>query len=231
MSSAPRLPPISPPTASAFMASLFMERMIRFLLPYFTVITPDLALARAEILQTLASYGARTRSEMLNTVQIIAYGFAGLEMLEEGRAQELSPSMRLRYHGCANNLNRSCHLNEQALSKQLARDLPPAQPHAEPTDNVPDAEAAHILHQAEAAIEARRNSVTPARPAARPQATSASQQTSAVQAAAQQERHNRLWGGAMMDALAGIGMPVQLVAAPDAAPRQPSPAPMTPPTA
>jgi hypothetical protein len=148
------------------MASLFMERMIRFLLPYFTVITPDLALARAEILQTLASYGARTRSEMLNTVQIIAYGFAGLEMLEEGRAQELSPSMRLRYHGCANNLNRSCHLNEQALSKQLARDLPPAQPHAEPTDNVPDAEAAHILHQAEAAIEARRNSVTPARPAA-----------------------------------------------------------------
>lgn len=40
--------------------SLFLERMILFLRPYFLSITPDHDLARAEILETLASYGART---------------------------------------------------------------------------------------------------------------------------------------------------------------------------
>ncbi len=46
--------------------SPFAERLIRFLVPFFLTITPDLDAARMEVLETLASYGARTRSEFLN---------------------------------------------------------------------------------------------------------------------------------------------------------------------
>jgi hypothetical protein len=97
--------PTSPFMASPFMASPFMERLIRFLVPYFIVVTPDLEAARAEVLETLASYGARTRSEMLNAIQIIAFGLSALETLGEAKTDEMSPSMRLRFRGCANNLN------------------------------------------------------------------------------------------------------------------------------
>jgi hypothetical protein len=139
---------------------------------------------------------------MLNAAQIIAFGFAALETLDEAKASEVSPSMRLRYRGCANNLNRSCQRNEKALASQLSRDVPPApQPHAEPIDDVPEAHAAEMIRLAETAIQTHRNAAAASR-ATEPQPTPASQI----------ERRNRVWGGAMMGALAGMGMPVQLVA-------------------
>ncbi|MDB5400525.1 MAG: hypothetical protein JWQ55_2543, partial [Rhodopila sp.] len=63
-----------------------MERLIFFLMPYFTAATADLTLARLEVLETLASYGARTRSELLNAVQVIAFSFSTLDTLHEAKA-------------------------------------------------------------------------------------------------------------------------------------------------
>ncbi|MDR3531892.1 MAG: hypothetical protein P4L90_15260 [Rhodopila sp.] len=184
-------------------ASPFLDRMILFLMPYFLKITPDFDVARAEILETLASYGARTRSEVLNAVQIIAFGFSALDVLAEAKAIEMSPSMKLRYRGCANSLNRSCQQNEKTLAKRLACDLPDAAPAAEPADDISEAEVQEVLQQTRAKIETYRNRLSGARPATGPHAIPASQP----------ERHNRLWSGAMMDALAGTGAPVQSAAA------------------
>ena len=108
--------------------SAFLDRLILFLLPYFLTVTPDVELARAEIVQTLASYGARTRAEMLSAVQIIAFSFSALDVLAEASMMDTPPVTRLRFHGCANALNRSCQQNERMLARRLACDLPAAAP-------------------------------------------------------------------------------------------------------
>jgi hypothetical protein len=178
-------------------------------MPYFTAITPDLNLARTEILETLASYGARSRSEMLNAAQIIAFGFSTLDALAEAKAPEISPSMRLRNRGCANNLNRSGQQNEQTLAKRLASDLPNApEPAAEPLNDVPEAEFEQALQHAQAQIATYRDRRSAARPGLLP---------TRARAPAEEAENNRLWGSAMMNILSEMGMPVQ------PAPASPSP--------
>ena len=103
--------PILP--ASPILASAFLERLLAFLVPFFAGFTSDLAAARAEALETLTSYGARTRAELLCAMQIIVFSFAALETMAEAGKPEMSPSMRIRYRGCANNLNRSSQKAEQ----------------------------------------------------------------------------------------------------------------------
>jgi hypothetical protein len=175
-------------------SSLFMERMIRFLMPYFAAITPDLAAARADILETLASYGARTRSEMLSAVQIIAFGCSALDTLAEAKATEMSASQRLRFRGCANNLNRSCQTNEKSLTRQMSCDAPAAAaPDAELIVNISDAEVDEITRRAQEAVETYRNRLTANRPSAGQPATNA----------ARKERHSPIWTGLMTDALGG----------------------------
>ena len=93
-------------------------------MPYFLNAAPSIEEARAEILETLASYGARTRQEFLLAAQIIAFGLTTLDMLADAKAMEMSPSMRLRYRGCANSLNRASQQTEKALAKLLTCDLP-----------------------------------------------------------------------------------------------------------
>jgi hypothetical protein len=184
--------------------SPFLERLIRFLIPFFIGVTPDLDAARAEILETLASYGARTRAEMLNAAQIVAYGLSGLEMLGEAKAPTMSSSLRLRFRACANGLNRAGQQNEKALAKRLTCDLPDAaEPGAEPVNDVPDADVLEITQQAQAKIDSYRNRLSGARPATSPQAIPA----------AQPNGNKRLWGEAMMDALAQMGAPAQPAAA------------------
>jgi hypothetical protein len=209
---------MTPQPASA--TSLFIERIIRFLLPYFTAISPDLDLARQEIMETLTSYGARTRSEMLNAAQTIALGgFAALDALREASAADMPAPLRLRFLGCANNLNRSCRLNEKALARQQAGDVQVAKPTAipvakpaaipvadlaaDPVDNLADAETEAVILQAQAAIQAR---------------CATGRSVAAPPAVTDTTKHNRVWGGAMMDALAAMGMPVQLVPATPTAP-------------
>lgn len=102
----------------------FLESIIRLLMPFFLGAAADIDAARADILHTLASYGARTRTELLHAAQIIAFSMSTLETLAEAKDGDLSPNMRLRLRGCANGLSRSGQQNEKALDQSLAYDPP-----------------------------------------------------------------------------------------------------------
>ena len=104
----------------------FLETIIAFLLPYFSAASRDKHEARSEILDTLAAYETRTRAEMLQAAHIIAFGMTTLDVLAEAKTAEMSQSMRLRYRGCANNLNRSTLQTEKALDQRLGDELPAA---------------------------------------------------------------------------------------------------------
>lgn len=146
----------------------FRERLVLFLLPYFLAVTSDFEVARAEVLETLASYGARTRSELISAARIIAFSFSALDTLYEAKATDMTPSMRLRFNGCANGLNRSCHQNEQLLAKRLACDLPGVTIAAsEPADAMPEAEFEAAIQQAQAHIATYRNRLSAAPPRSR----------------------------------------------------------------
>jgi hypothetical protein len=69
----------------------FVEYLIHTLMPFFLDIAPDIDTARSEILQTLASYGARTRAEFLNAAQIIACSLSAMDALGEARRPEPCP--------------------------------------------------------------------------------------------------------------------------------------------
>jgi hypothetical protein len=188
------------PTSPTLHPSLFLDRVVRFLIPYYLPITADLAVARADILETLACYGARTRAEVLNAVQVIAFGFSALDTLAEAKAmeQEMSPVLRLRYRGCANSLHRSGQQAEKTLERRLACDRPNTpRLAAEPVNDIPDAEAAELLQQTCVRIDTTRNRLSGAHPAALPQTNPASPQD-----------HTRWFSNsAIMQALSGQGMP------------------------
>lgn len=200
----PKAPP-TPPTPSNQTptphANPFLERLILFLLPYFLPVCPDHAVARAEIIETLASYGATSRSEVINAARVIAFSFAALDTLAEAKEPGLSPSLRLRHKGCANNLNRSCQQNERMLADRLARPAPEApQPGQEPLADVPDTEFHAAIQQAEASIASHRSRL------AAPQSP---RLPSRPLPPAEKARNDRLWGAAMVNILAEMGMPVQ----------------------
>jgi len=142
------------PTTGQRQADGFMEHLIRFLMPLFLSFTSTDEEARAEILDTLASYGARTRQEYLHAAQIIAFGLTALDALAEAKATEMTPAMRLRYRGCANSLNRACQQNEKALARLRACDVPAA---PEPRDDTSEEHLHEALRQAQARIDATRN--------------------------------------------------------------------------
>lgn len=149
----------------------FADRLVAFLMPYWAGVTKDYDLARADVESTIASYGARTQAELINAVQIIANSFAALEMLAQVKLQhqDLSPTLHLRYRGCANSLSRSCQYAQKALDKRLACDAPQApQPAAEPHADVSEDDAADILRRTQAAIDACRNRLASAQPATLP---------------------------------------------------------------
>lgn len=101
-------------------SSSFLNRLIRFLMPFFLDTDGDVETAQQEILETLASYGARTRAELLSAAQIVAYSMSALEALNEAKGDDLSPAMRLRLRGCANGMNRASQQNETTLAKRIA---------------------------------------------------------------------------------------------------------------
>jgi hypothetical protein len=186
----------SPPHANPF-----VERLILFLMPYFLPVAVDPAVARAEILETLGSYGGRTRAEVINAARIIAFSFSALDTLAEATAEDLSASMRLRYKGCANNLNRSCQQNEQNLAMRLACDLPEAiEQSTELVNDVPDHEYQKAVQHAHDEIAAHRDRLDAARSPNLP-----SRRASTTQ----QAENDRIWGSVMMEVLSEMGMPVQ----------------------
>ena len=184
--------------------SRFLETIVRFLMPFFLGTTVDIDAARAEILETLESYGTRTRSEMLNAAQIIAFGMSALATLAEAQAPDLSPSLRLRFRGCANGLNRSGQQNERTLDRRLACDVPEMIAlMAEPIDDISDEDSRDILIQVRAQIDSYRNRLSGARPATH---SAADVHT---MPASKDQRNNRLSDEATMKAMGQMGMPVE----------------------
>ncbi len=145
-------------------SSLFFKRLVCYLMPYFSPLTNNLDHAEADIIETLASYGARTRSELLNVVQIIAYGMSGLELLAIAKGDTaLSVSQHIRLRGCANNLNRSAHLAEKTLNNRLKCDLPTKSGILDeaPVNDTATAQTEEILHRIDTRIAAARAAANP----------------------------------------------------------------------
>jgi hypothetical protein len=148
----------------------FLEHLIHFLMPFFLNAAPSIEEARAEILETLASYGARTRQEFLHAAQIIAFGLSTLDMLADAKATEMSTSMRLRYRGCANSLNRAGQQSERSLAKLLSCDLPEStEPAPEPLNDISELDLREALREAKAKLDTTRNRLSDPGPTTQPQ--------------------------------------------------------------
>ena len=140
--------------------SIYLDRLVCYLMPYFLPMTTSMDLARKEILETLKSYGARTRAELLNVVQIIAFSMSALDLLMAAKIDTtLSPSLQLRFRGCANNLNRSAQQAEKTLAARLKCDLP-----AEPLNDTTDTETREVLRRIDTRIVAAAKSTQTRRP-------------------------------------------------------------------
>jgi hypothetical protein len=174
--SSPAMPSPATSLPAAIRPGPFLNRLVIYLLPYFLAVTADQAKAEAEVLETLASYGARTRAELVKAVQIIALSFSALEVLAEAKAdRQMPPPLRLRYFGCANALSRHSEHSEKTLEKRLKCDLhapaksaaePAYQPAPKPADDLPEADAEATMQQAQNVITAYRDRLTAARAAA-----------------------------------------------------------------
>jgi hypothetical protein len=188
--------------------SAFLESIIAFLMPYFSEFAADADAARNEIIETLASYATRTRAEMLHAAQIVAFGMSTLDTLAEAKAADMSLSMRLRYRGCANGLDRSCKHHETALDRRLAGDPPMAEESApEPVNDLPDADAQRMIEAAQAAIASHRSRLAPEHSATHAHPSPATGLTGP----AQEWRNMKLSADAMMNALKQMGVPVDAV--------------------
>jgi hypothetical protein len=184
--------------------SLFLESLIAFLVPYFTLTSVDRAAARIEIIETLASYATRTRAEMLQAAQIIALGMTTLDVLAEARTSEMSQSMRVRSRACANSLNRSTLSTEKALDRRLAYDLPATpEPMPERVNDISHPEAEGDIEQTRSAIGASRDCFS----YAHPRSVANKMPTAAPGLLTPEERNERRWAGAMVDTLRRMGMP------------------------
>jgi hypothetical protein len=171
----------------------FFETIITFLLPYFAAAT-DIDDARSEIIDTLASYATRTRAEMQQAAQIIALGMTTLDVLSEAKTAEMSRSMRVRYRGCANGLNRSTLQTEKALDLRLAGEVRiAADPISEPVNDLGEAEVEAAIERAQAKIATHRNRAG----------------SFGTQPPTHDDLSKRLWAGAMMDTLKQMEEPVQ----------------------
>jgi hypothetical protein len=121
-------------------------------MPYFSIDCPDFATTRAEILETLASYGPRTRAELLSAAQVIACTLTALSTMAEAEGADLSPAMRLRFRGCANTVTRHGQQAQQTLDKRLACDVPIELDPVE--EAAKDAEVIERLRQVQLKVEA-----------------------------------------------------------------------------
>jgi hypothetical protein len=108
------------------MSTAFMERIIALLMPHFMATAQNQADARSEIIETIAGYATRTRTELLHAAHAIAFGIATLDTLAESTDATLPPPMRLRHRNCANSLGRAMQRSENTLARCLAQDAPKA---------------------------------------------------------------------------------------------------------
>jgi hypothetical protein len=180
---------------AALQTSRALETVVRFLLPYFCVDCPDFATTRAEIIETLASYGPRNRAELFAAAQVVACTMSALATMAEAEGSEtMSPSMRLRFRGCANTITRHGQQAQQILDKRLACDLPIAvDPAAEAAK---DAEVIEQVRQVQLKVEAAKRRLAETDPEAARRLFPD-----------QQDLDQLPWGSAMLAAVANAAMP------------------------
>src|ERR1700710_1051087 len=141
------MPPQAP--AATQNSDLLLQLIVTFLAPLFVTGATELSLARLAAIETLASYQARTKAELLTIANIIGFGLAAMATLRLATQPDLSPSMTLRLHGCANALNRSAQQNVRLLT-QLQRETPdwdeyPAEPAEQPVPSAQPPEHAPVI--------------------------------------------------------------------------------------
>jgi hypothetical protein len=162
--------------ATPYQPTPFIKHVLLALLPHFKVLPAGPNELPEDIIETLQSYGARSRAEILHAALILAFSLSALDTLAQARSPDLSPSLRLRYRVCANALNRAAQQNATALNKRFACDLPTAtSPAANPAEDLTDAQVDAMIQQARAQFDACRNrlanpqaAATPARQTKRP---------------------------------------------------------------
>jgi hypothetical protein len=89
--------------------------------------------------------------------------------LADAKTVEMSPSMRLRYRGCANSLNRASQQSEKALAKLLTCDLPGStEPAPEPLNDISEIDLHEALRQAKAKLDTTRNRLSNPGPTTQP---------------------------------------------------------------
>jgi hypothetical protein len=149
---------MSPPPQNG----IFLDRMVCYLMPYFLPMTTSIDLARAEILATLEAYGAHSRPDLLNAVQIIAFSLSALDALTAAKIDTtLAPSMQLRVRNCANALNRSAQQAQKALATRMKCDRPST---AKSIGNPTGLPTEEILRRIDAQVAATRNAAHPQNP-------------------------------------------------------------------
>jgi hypothetical protein len=198
--------------ASALRPSAFLDTVIAFLLPYFAAAAQDASDARDEVIETLISYAARSRSELLHAAHIIAFSMTSLQTLAEASTIEMPMPMRLRHRSCANGLNRTMLQSEKSLGRSLAREVPVAtgEPLPDPVDDEWDT-------QIHAAIKP-----VPSTPATHPDRLTSAPSAGPNDLPPREARNKQLWAGAMMETLRQMGLPVE------SAPLHPIPGKATP---
>ena len=107
-----------------------LNLIVILLAPMFLAVSGgDLTYARMAALETVNSYRAETRTDLLTIAQIVAFGLAALGSLSLSMADDLSLSMTLRLRANANACSRSVEHGRRAL--QAARQHAQSQPRSE----------------------------------------------------------------------------------------------------
>jgi hypothetical protein len=99
--------------------SLLIELVLIFLTPMFLCVSDgDIPRARQAAAETLNAYGARSVLGVVIAAKLIAYELAALASLSQSMADDISPSLVLRFRGNANTLDLAADRNRQLLAQQ-----------------------------------------------------------------------------------------------------------------
>ncbi len=105
-----------------------LAKLVAFLAPLFVdAAGGDTAAARQTAASVLASYNARTDTELRFVALIVAFSFAALDALSRSADPTLTTNQVLRLRGNANALNRAAQQNQtrlEDLRRQAAQETP-----------------------------------------------------------------------------------------------------------
>ncbi len=106
-----------------------LNLIVTLLAPMFLLVSGgDITYARMAALETVNSYRADTRADLLTIAQIVGFGLAALGSLSLSMADDLSLSMTLRLRSNANACNRSVEHGRRALQAARQHAASPPQP-------------------------------------------------------------------------------------------------------